>query len=245
MRILIADDEAPARARLQRLVGEGGDCEVVGEAASGRETLAAVETLHPELILLDIRMPDGDGLSVAAALARSEPRPAVIFVTALDDQALGALEAGAAAYLVKPVVRERLAEAIARARRPTQAQLAALAAEGKPRTHLAARVGRDLRLIPVEEILYFRAVAKTTIAILRRGEVVVDRSLSTLEEEFDQRFVRIRRNLLVARGAIVRLHRDGGPAWIELAGGERLPVARRHLREVMAVLAGSGNATGR
>ncbi|MGH8273548.1 MAG: LytR/AlgR family response regulator transcription factor [Gammaproteobacteria bacterium] len=238
MRILIADDEAPARSRLRRLVGESGAGEVVGEAASGRETLAAVESLHPALVLLDIRMPEGDGISVAQALARSEPPPAVIFVTALADRALAALEAGAAAYLVKPVMRERLAEAIARARRPTQAQLAALTINNAVRTHLAARVGRDLRLIPLADVQYFRAEDKTTTAILARGEVVLDDSLATLETEFPNQFVRIRRNLLVARSAILRLTRDGTESRAELANGEQLPVARRHRRALVRALAG-------
>jgi two-component system response regulator AlgR len=106
VRILIADDEAPARARLRRLIGELGVGEIVGESATGRETLAAVETTRPDLVLLDIRMPEGDGLSVARGLLRLEPPPAVVFVTALADRALAALEAGAAAYLVKPASRE-------------------------------------------------------------------------------------------------------------------------------------------
>lgn len=238
MRILIADDEAPARSRLRRLVAECDAGEVVGEAASGRETLAAVENLHPALVLLDIRMPEGNGISVAQALARTEPPPAVIFVTALADRALAALEAGAAAYLVKPVMRERLAEAVARARRPTQAQLAALTSDTAARTHLAARLGRDLRLIPVADVLYFRAEDKVTIAILAQGEVVLDDSLTVLEAEFAEQFLRIRRNLLVARGAILRLTRERSDAVVELANGERLPVARRHRRGLVRALAG-------
>lgn len=238
MRILIADDEAPARARLRRLVSQSGAGEVVGESATGRATLAAAETLHPELILLDIRMPAGDGLSVARALARSAPPPAVIFVTALGDRALAALEAGAAAYLVKPVVRDRLREAIARASRPTQAQLAALGAGDAPRTHLAARVGRDTRLIQVTEVVYFHAEDKVTLAVLSQGEVVLDISLTALEDEFSHVFVRIRRNLLVARSAIARLHRERHDTWVELNDGSRLPVARRLRRRVARTISG-------
>ncbi len=243
MRILIADDEAPARARLRRLVSAAGTGEVVGEAASGRATLAAAETLRPDLILLDIRMPEGDGIAVAAALAKFAPPPAVIFVTALADHALAALETGAAAYLVKPVIGERLVAAIARAGRPTQAQLAALKAGGAERTHLAARVGRDLRLLPVTEVLYFRAEDKNTVAILDTGEVALDASLAALEGEFGDRFLRVRRNLLVARAAIRRIIRDDG-TWIELVNGERLPVARRHRRPLVSALAGTPAAEG-
>ncbi len=236
MRILIADDEAPARSRLRRLVAEAGAGEVIGEAASGRETLAAVERLNPALVLLDIRMPEGDGIATAQALAQMTPPPAVIFVTALADRALAALEAGAAAYLAKPVARERLAEAIARAERPTRAQLTALGAAGTPRTHLAARIGRELRLVPVADVLYFRAEDKITIAVLAAGEVALDASLAALEQEFGARFLRIRRNLLVARAAVARLVRDDGDAWIELTNSTRLPVARRHRHAVTTML---------
>lgn len=238
LRILIADDEAPARSRLRRLIAETGAGEVVAEAANGRETITATETARPDLVLLDIRMPEGDGLAVARALARLEPPPAVVFVTALEDRALAALEAGASAYLVKPVGRERLAAAVARAERPTRTQLAALAAEGGARTHIAARVGRELRLLPVASVRYFRAEDKITYAVHENGEIALEESLAALEEEFAGSFLRARRNLLVARAAVVRLGRDETGAWLELASGERLPVSRRHRRALADALAG-------
>jgi two-component system response regulator AlgR len=239
LRILIADDEAPARARLRRMVGESGAGEVVGETASGSETLAAVDALQPALVLLDIRMPEGDGLSVARALAEKEHRPAVIFVTALDDRTRTALEAGAAAYLVKPVARERLQAAIERARQPTAAQLDALSDEAAPRTHFAARVGRETRLVPLSDVYYFRAEDKTTLAVLVDGEVVLDSSLEALEEEFAPAFIRIRRNLLVARRTIRRFGREGSETWVELVDGTRLSVARRLKRRLAEVLDGN------
>ncbi|HEX5314777.1 MAG TPA: response regulator, partial [Gammaproteobacteria bacterium] len=105
MQILIADDEAPARSRLRRMIGELAAGEIVGEAASGREALALAERRRPDVVLLDIRMPEGDGIAMARALTKLEPPPAVVFVTAFADRALPALEAGATAYLVKPVSR--------------------------------------------------------------------------------------------------------------------------------------------
>lgn len=236
MRILVADDEAPARSRLRRLVAETGAGEVVGEAASGRATLAAVAAERPDLVLLDIRMPDGDGLAVARALAELEPPPAVVFVTALADRALAALEAGAVAYLVKPVERERLAAVLRRASRPSRAQLAALASEDEPRTHLTARVGREVRLVPLAEVRYFRAADKATVVHYADGEVVIEESLAALEREFAALFVRIRRNLLVALAAVSKLLRDERGHWVELVSGERLPVARRHLRVINRAL---------
>lgn len=235
MRILIADDESLARLRLRRLVAAVGAGEVVAETATGRETLAAVSRLSPDLVLLDIRMPEGDGLSVAMALATQTPPPAVVFVTALADRALGALQAGASAYLVKPVSRERLAAAIARARRPSRAQLLDLT-KAQSRRHLAARVGRELRMIPLFKVYYFRASDKTTLVHYAGGEVAIDESLAALEKEFGAGFMRIRRDLLVRRSAFRRLLSVPAGACVELDDGTRLPVARRLKRRIAAYI---------
>ncbi|MGH8127412.1 MAG: LytR/AlgR family response regulator transcription factor [Gammaproteobacteria bacterium] len=238
MRILIADDEAPARLRLRRLLAEHVGGEVVAEAASGSEVLAAVERVHPDLVLLDIRMPDGDGLSVAHALRRLEVPPAVVFVTAHADRALAALEAGAAAYLVKPVIGERLAAAIERAGRVSRAQLSALSSDQPRRTHLSARIGRDIRLVPLAEVRYFRTVDKATIAVYGEHEVVVEESLNALKQEFGTLFLRARRNLLVARSVVRGLHRMGEGYSLDLTSGERLPVSRRLVRQLKSALSG-------
>jgi len=240
MRILIADDEAPARMRLRRLIEEADAGEVIGEAASGRETLEAVEREQPDLVLLDIRMPEGDGLSVARALSAARVPPTVVFVTAHSDRALAALEAGAVAYLVKPVLGERLQEALERARRPTRAQLSALNtgdnSDASVRTHIGARVGRELRLVPVAEVRYFQAADKSTIAVYEEGEVIVEESLNALEAEFAGVFLRVRRNLLVARAAVHGLRRYSDGHRLVLESGEQLPVGRRHVKQVKALL---------
>lgn len=244
MRILIADDEAPARMRLRRLIEEAAAGEVIGEAASGRETLATVEREQPDLVLLDIRMPEGDGLSVARALSGIELPPAVVFVTAHSDRALAALEAGAVAYLVKPVLGERLIEALERARRPTRAQLSALDTvdngDASARTHIGARVGRELRLIPVAEVRYFQAADKSTIAVYEEGEVIVEESLNALEAEFAGAFLRVRRNLLVAHAAVRGLQQHSDGYRLLLVSGEELPVGRRHVKQVKTLLAEAG-----
>jgi two-component system response regulator AlgR len=123
MRILVCDDEALARERLVRLLRDVPDCEVVGEAENGREALTKVEALDPDLILLDIRMPIMDGIACAEALARLDNPPAVIFITAFDEHALAAFQVEAVGYLLKPVRREQLNEALARAARLNRAQL--------------------------------------------------------------------------------------------------------------------------
>lgn len=240
MRILIADDEMPARQRLRRLLAEHVGGEVVAEAGSGREALAAVERARPDLVLLDIRMPDGDGLSVAHALRRLDVPPAVVFVTAHADRALAALEAGAAAYLVKPVIGERLARAIERAGRVSRAQLAALNTAEARRTHISARVGRELRLVSLADVRYFHTQDKATLAVYGEGEVVVEESLNALEQEFAPSFVRVRRNLLVARAAVRALRRAEAGYSIALTTGEELPVSRRLARGLRSALEGRG-----
>ncbi|HEX5313738.1 MAG TPA: LytTR family DNA-binding domain-containing protein [Gammaproteobacteria bacterium] len=239
MQILIADDEAPARSRLRRMIGELAAGEIVGEAASGREVLALAASRRPDVVLLDIRMPEGDGIAVARSLTKLEPPPAVVFVTAFADRALPALEAGAAAYLVKPVSREALAAALVRASRPSRAQLTALAAEGAVPRHLTVRVGRESRRIAFADLRYLRAENKRTLVAYASGEAVLDDSLAALEREFAAQLLRIRRNLLVARAAIASVIHEPAGTIVVLGSGERLPVARRHRRALASALAES------
>lgn len=239
MKILIADDEPLARARLRAFLSsiEGAEC--VGEAATGREAVEKSQTLQAEVVLLDIRMPEMDGLEAARLLLRQHPRPAVIFCTAYEEHAVAAFEAEALDYLLKPVRRERLIEALRRARRMldrrTLDQLErALGGGPRRRSHLCARLRGELRLIPVEEVAYLHAEDKYVVVFHSRGSDLLDESLKQLEQEFGERFVRIHRNCLVARDRIRGLRRlpDGGMG-LELAGVERLlEVSRRCLPSV-------------
>jgi two-component system response regulator AlgR len=122
LRLLIVDDEPPARERLRQLCAGIPDILVVGEAGNGREALKQAGLLAPEVVLLDVRMPGMDGLEAARELAQLPLPPAIIFVTAYEQHALEAFDTAASAYLLKPVRREKLAAALARAQRPTLAQ---------------------------------------------------------------------------------------------------------------------------
>src|SRR5688572_26321815 len=190
MRILIVDDEAPARERLRRMVEELGGHEVVGEAADGASALRAASTLGPDAVLLDVRMPGMNGLEVAYHLATLERAPAVVFATAYEDFAVEAFDARAVGYLLKPVRAEKLASALGRAQQLGRDALGEVARSGgaEARRNVCARVRGELRLIPIEDVVYFRADLKYVTVRHLHGEVLIEESLKALEDEFGARF---------------------------------------------------------
>ncbi|MDQ2701468.1 MAG: LytTR family DNA-binding domain-containing protein [Pseudomonadota bacterium] len=234
MKVILVDDEPIARERMRQLLAESGDVEIVAEAGDGLEALHACAEHDPDLVLLDIAMPGVDGLEVARHLAAFEPRPAVVFCTAFDAHALSAFEAQAIDYLVKPVRAERLAAALERVRTFAAGRQQAGAAHGIERTHLCARLGGSLRLIPVEEVHYLQAEEKYVVVHHARGRDLIEESLKSLEDEFGERFVRIHRNCLVARHELLELRRAGdGHVQAVLRHGEHpLEVSRRCLPQL-------------
>jgi two-component system response regulator AlgR len=232
LRILIVDDEPPARERLRSMLMESGDFEVAGEAGNGEQALNQVDLLMPDIVLLDVRMPGIDGLEVARQLATLAEPPAVIFTTAFDEYALEAFESHAVAYLLKPIRAEKLRAALSKAGRLTRPQLQQVASASREpahRSHIGAR-GRDgLKLIPVDEVLCFHADQKYTTVRHLKGEDLIEDSLKTLEEEFTANFVRIHRNALVNTKYLERIARDAdGQHFVHLRGmAEPLEVSRR------------------
>jgi two-component system response regulator AlgR len=234
MKILIVDDEPLARERLAALLRDCGNAEIAGEAGDGRAALEAAARLHPDLVMIDIRMPLMDSLEAARHLAGFDAPTAIVFCTAYDEHALAAFDSGAVDYLVKPVRLERLRAALERARRFGAADIARLeSAAGKQarRSHLCARVRGTLVLVAVGEIQYLLAEDKYVVVHHVKGEVLIEESLKTLEEEFGERFVRIHRNCLVARARIAGLVRAAdGTIHVRLDGvGATLEVSRRNL----------------
>lgn len=234
MKVLIADDEPLACERLAALLQDIGGTELVARAANGREAIAMYEAQHPECVVLDVQMPVMDGLEAARHFAQLPSPPAVVFCTAHDEHALAAFDASAVDYLVKPVRRERLAQALQRARRLSAERVQAIAeriGERPPRTHLCARVRGHLRLVPVDEVLFFLAGDKYVAVNWTGGEVLIEESLRALEEEFGSRFLRIHRNCLIAVDRITGLLRQtDGRVAVELRGASApLEVSRRSL----------------
>lgn len=244
MRILIVDDEHLARDRLKRILEEQNEHQIVGEASNGQEALEKIEALHPEVVLLDIRMPGIDGLEVARHLVGMDEPPAVIFTTAYDDYALEAFKVNAVDYLLKPIRPEKLSEALHKALKPNKLQWKSLnrEADGSPkaRTHISSRTRRGIILVPVSEVGYFRAEHKYVTVRYPEGEVLIEDTLKELETEFGDRLIRIHRNCLVARDALQALEKNSmGQPCIRLRGiPETLDVSRRHLAKIRQVMGG-------
>lgn len=235
MRILIVDDEYLARDRLKRILETQTTHEVVGEAANGQQALAQIEQLHPEVVLLDIRMPGMDGVEVARHLADMDEPPAVIFTSAYDEHALDAFKVQAVDYLLKPVRQECLVQALSKALKPNKLQWQALnqAKDGslKERTHISSRTRLGIVLVPVSDVYYFRAEHKYVTVRHVGGEVLIEETLKALEKEFKNAFMRIHRNCLVATKHFQALEKNGqGMVYLCLREiPDKLEVSRRHL----------------
>ncbi len=237
LRVVLVDDEAPARSRLEELIA---DCapmaaaKVVGEAANGREALELLASVAADLVLVDIRMPQMSGIEFARHALALESPPAIIFVTAYDEYAIKAFELRALDYLLKPVRRARLLAALQRARAlqaPSGEALRGL--EHAPRRHLPVPERGRITLVPVADILYLKAELKYVTIRTAEREYLLEESLSHLEQELAESFVRIHRNCLVAKSRICGFEKaevqDGEQGWVVLLDGcaEKLAVSRR------------------
>lgn len=234
LKVLIIDDELPARSRLRRLMDGLADTRVVGEASSGEEGLEKIEQLHPDALLLDISMPGLNGMAMARLLKEQQPSPAVIFCTAWPDRALDAFDCDAVDYLLKPVRQKRLQEALDKARRLGDARSAEPAAED----FLYSSVGGKTELIDVKNVACLLAEDKYTTVVHDAGRTVINDSLVELEEKYAQTFLRVHRSALVARARIRGLEKcDGGAMKVILeACAEQPPVSRRQLPQVRKAL---------
>ncbi|WP_423823007.1 LytTR family DNA-binding domain-containing protein [Salinisphaera sp. SPP-AMP-43] len=241
MNVVIVDDEPLARERLRRMIESFPGYAVVGEAGEGQAAIERVSELSPDAVLLDVHMPGIDGLQVARELAETDLPPAVIFVTAHSEHALSAHNSQADGYLLKPVRREDLAAALARARQPSRAQYAALAGHpeaGGPMGYISARTRDGIERVAIRDILYFWADQKYTSVFHLQGELLIEQSLSTLEQSLSDNFMRVHRKALVARAHVTGLkYNTDGSACLSLRQSEQyVPVSRRRLAEVRALL---------
>jgi len=247
MKVLVVDDEQPARERLKQLLDDESDYDFVGEAANGNDALRLSAELNPDIILLDIRMPGLDGIETAHHLNTLDNPPAVVFTTAYDEYAIDAFDARAVGYVLKPVRRSRLVGALEQASRLAPSTLSSVASEAKIRSvrkHVCARAHGELRLIPVAEISCFRADQKYITVDHKNGQDLIDESLKALAEEFSEDFVRIHRGALVAVRSVQRVEKTAdGKSLVVLRDNSQvedkeLIISRRHLAEVRRRLKG-------
>ncbi len=270
LRVLLVDDEPLARVRLRGLVNaiQEPRCQVVAEAATASQATSWLREHGCEVLLLDVQMPGIDGLQFAEALSHrplGTPTPLVIFVTAHAMHAVRAFELDALDYLTKPVRRERLQAALARAAQRLSERAAVQGSQAQPDGDRPAVADHDfitltdrgrLQRIPVAEVLYFKAELKYLTLRTASESHLMDGALSDLEQRLGDRFLRVHRNALVARWAVRELERhaptqfgelDGGDANAELVDSwavriahvdEWLAVSRRQVAAVREALAG-------
>jgi two-component system LytT family response regulator len=242
LRVVVAEDERPARAFLVGLLKAIAGVTVVGEASNGAEAIELIEQVHPDLALLDLQMPEVDGLSVIR-LVKKRYLPLVVFVTAYDDYAVRAFELNAVDYLTKPVSAGRLAEAVARVRQRLghharqregeRLQDAARVYEGHRQ---AARLDRipvrrkdDILLVPVSHVASIVAEGELLhLTSARQERYTITYRLKDLEARLDPaRFIRIGRGALVNIDHIVRVTpMPGGLYTVRLHNGQELDVSR-------------------
>ena len=241
MKVLIVDDEAPARDRLRRLLEEDGAHAVVGEAGDGRRALELAQEFSPDVVVLDIRMPGLSGIETAHHLNTFDNPPAVIFATAYDEYAIEAFEASAVGYVLKPVRRGRLNRALELAERLSYSVLGTVAKQSgmsARREHVCTRSQGEMKLIPISGVHYFLADQKYVSVFHSNGQDLIDDSLKALETEFADTFVRIHRGALVAVSSIDSLRKteDGRMQVVLRDGGtddvEWLIISRRHQTNV-------------
>jgi len=247
LRILVVDDEAPARRDLKRILGTIAGVEIAGEAGEGHEAVKSIRKLRPDVVLLDIQMPGLDGFQVVSRIADMERMPSVIFVTAYDEYAIKAFEVHAIDYILKPVEEKRLARAIERAQRIRKGAEAGpdlkalLDAVGASPKRLAVRQGESLVMVDANDILY-ATVSEGSIKVVAReveGSVAF-RSLDELAKELGPgRFMRVHKSYLANINRIYEITPWFSGSYqlrMEGKGGPVIPLSRAQARELRKIL---------
>jgi DNA-binding LytR/AlgR family response regulator len=212
LRILIADDEPIAREILRDHIDSMAGLEIAGEASTGSEAISRIFDLRPDVVLLDLQMPELDGLSVVRSLS-GERSPLIIFVTAYENHALAAFEVGAIDYLLKPVRRERLEKAIEKARRQLKTQAAPAPSETLRK--IVGRRGSDLYLLDPAEIVAFQAEGELVHILTATQRYLSDYSLKALEEKLERkRFRRIHRSTIINTDHIRKISPLSSKRWM-------------------------------
>ena len=235
MRLLLVDDEQPARDRLRRLLEAFPEVTIVAEAEDGPQAMEAIAEHRPDVCFLDIEMPGCSGLDVAASI--EQDGPAIVFCTAYDEHAVDAFELQAADYLLKPVNRTRLARTMERLEQPQRATTPATSLS--PQRFLGKKGSRFV-IVPAEEVLYFGTEDGLTLLQTAEAQYWMQPTLAELEERLDgNAFFRISRSVIVRVDAIREIQSTaGGQGLVRLADDTELDVSRRRFRPLLERIEG-------
>nr|WP_315250282.1 response regulator [uncultured Duganella sp.] len=232
MRILIVDDERPARDKLRRMLSAEPDISAIEEARDGVEALERLPVFAPDLLLLDIQMPEISGLDVAASLP--SPAPLVVFVTAYDEYAIRAFDANAIDYLLKPYDQPRLQRALQRARERLAAQRPA-AAPLPSVTQLLIPERSGTRIVKVEQIQWIETADNYVVLHTADGAPLMRQTLAGLLEKLGPRFLRCHRRAAVQVSWIASIvNHEKGDGELLLHGGARVPLSRQYRADIIA-----------
>lgn len=243
MNVLIVDDEPLARAGMRMLLDEEAAITSIGEARNGAEAVETIRAARPDLLLLDVQMPEMDGFGVLKELG-AEHMPPVIFVTAHDKYAIQAFEVNAIDYLLKPVTRERFQQALARVRERVNTQgldnrhvmslLQQLSAQPKYLARVALRSAGKISFVNIEEVLYVQAAENYVQLHLKGSRHLLHVPIATLESSLDpEMFLRIHRSMVVNVRHIQELETGPhGEYIVVLKGGARLQSSRSYHEKI-------------
>ncbi len=241
IKVMIVDDEAPARARLARMLAGFLDLQLVGEASNGLEALQAAQDLKPNLVFLDIEMPELSGLEVAEAWGGEGP--SVVFVTAYSEHALKAFELSALDYLVKPVSPERLAETVERVKKrkdsPSSATLQKFLEQmeqGMAKHRMAVKCGSKYKVFNPSQVSAIVAKDHYAVLLVEGQELLADDRLDVLASRLDpKKFLRIHRSAIINLDYLKELEHEGDRKYLAVLSDPaktRLPVSRERLDDL-------------
>lgn len=233
MKALIVDDEPLARARIQRLLASISQYTYIEQASNGQEALAQLTKQVPDIVFLDIDMPQMSGLEVAEKINQLPVPPAIIFVTAHPEHALDALQLAAAGYLVKPVTENDLVKVTEQLGRLTRAHIQ----KQKPQI-ISYQIGGELKTVELDSVIYVSAEDKYSRVVFDSGNALIEQSLKQLENMHPSHFLRVHRKTLINKSRIASLKKckDNSHKVILTGCDDELEISRREYKKVKNAL---------
>ncbi|MCF6318765.1 MAG: response regulator [Proteobacteria bacterium] len=224
MKYLVVDDEPLAVIRLVKLLENTGITNII-TANNGQKALEIVEKHHPHVVFLDIKMPVLSGIQAAPKIKEISPETQIIFCTAYDDFAIKAFDLSATDYLLKPVSKERLNQALDKVSRPNEGD------------SFVFKNGNDLISLALDEIYCFVSEDKYTTMYCQLGQIIIDDSLLSLEAKFHNQLLRINRNALINTSELYGIRRSKSQAFAKLRSTEYQPqISRRNIRTIKQLI---------